>query len=72
MKYSILLEVVVNADPADLGGAARKGFNAIADKFNSGKPIEVYLLPQDGSDEAELGKAVLASCFKASSTPRQV
>ena len=70
MKYHILLQVEVNAAPADLGGAARKGFQAIADKFNSGQPVSIHLLPQDGSPEAVLADQILASCFQAHSKPK--
>jgi hypothetical protein len=69
MKYRILLALMVEADPADFGGAARAGFNALADKMNSDEPVEIHLLPQDGSPEAVLGERVLASCFKAESKP---
>jgi hypothetical protein len=69
MKYHILLALEVEADPADLGGAARKGFNKLAQHFNSGKPITLHLLPQDGSPEAVLQDRILAACFKADSKP---
>lgn len=69
MKYHILLALEVDADPADFGGAARKGFNALARKVNSGTPIELHLLPVDGSPEALMAEKVLASCFTASSKP---
>ena len=69
MKYHILLQVEIEAAPADLGGAARKGFNAIAKKFNSGQPITIHLLPQDGSPEALLQDKILDACFQAHSTP---
>lgn len=68
MKYRILLALTVEADPADFGGAARKGFNALATKFNSARPIEIHLMPQDGSPEAVLAERVLAACFTASAT----
>ena len=69
MKYRILLALEVEADPADFGGAARKGFNAIARQFNSGKPVEIHLLPADDSPEALMAERVLASCFTATSAP---
>jgi hypothetical protein len=70
MKYHILLALEVESDPADFGGAARQGFNLLAEKFNSGKPITLHLLPQDGSPEAVLQKKILAACFKADSKPK--
>ena len=70
MKYHILLALEVEALPADLGGAARKGFNKLAEHFNSGKPITLHLLPQDGSPEALLQDKILSACFKADSKPK--
>lgn len=70
MKYHILLQVEVSAAPADLAGAARKGFNAIADKFNNGQPVTIHLLPQDGSPEHLLADKILDSCFQAHSKPK--
>jgi hypothetical protein len=70
MKYHILLALEVEALPADLGGAARKGFDKLAEQFNSDQPITLHLLPQDGSPEAVLQKKILACCFKADSKPK--
>jgi hypothetical protein len=70
MKYHILLQVTINAAPTDLAGAARKGFDAIANKFNSGEPLTIHLLPQDGSPEALLQDQILDACFQAHSVPK--
>lgn len=70
MKYRILLPLTIEAAPADVAGAAKKGFQALADLFNSGEPVTIHLLPQDGSEEAVLGESVLNACFQAHSTPK--
>lgn len=66
MKYLILLPLTVEADPADFGDAGRKGFDALADLFNSGQPVTIHLLPLDDSPEARMGQKVLNCCFTAS------
>lgn len=69
MKYHILIPITVEAEPADLGGAARKGFKALADMVNDRKLITIHMLPQDGSTEAVLAQKVLDCCFTATSKP---
>jgi hypothetical protein len=69
MRYRILIALTVEAAPADLGSAADKGFQAVADLYNEGKPITIHLLPQDGSAEAQIAEKVLNACFTATSTP---
>ncbi len=69
MKYLVLLALEVEADPADLGGAARKGFNALARLVNSGAPIQLHLVPEDGDPEGMLARRLLNSSFKAQSKP---
>ncbi|WP_210116245.1 hypothetical protein [Hymenobacter fodinae] len=68
MKYTVLLPVTIEADPADFRGAAQKGFEAIADLYNGYRPAKIHLVPQDGSDEANLTQAILSSTFTASTT----
>lgn len=70
MKYLILLPVVVEADPADFGGAARKGFEAIADYFNEPSEMTVHLVPLDDGEEAKAACKVLNCTFKATTTPQ--
>ncbi len=70
MKYRILIPLIVEADPADIAGAAQEGFQAVADLFNNGDPLCLHILPQDGSPEALTAERVLSACFTASSIPQ--
>jgi len=70
MKYRILLALEVEADPADVGAAAQQGFKALAQLFNSRRPVTLHLLPQDGSHEALLTEQILDVCFQAHSKPK--
>ena len=65
MKYHIILALEVTADPGDIAGAARKGFDALAQQFNTNKPIKLKILMQDGSEEAELLPRILKASFGA-------
>ena len=70
MKWKVILEVEVTAAPGDFGGAASKGFKAIAKKFNNEELLKVKLLPMDGSAESELYTRAMDSCLGAETTPR--
>ena len=69
MKYHILLAMVVEADPHDYRMAATKGYLELAKTVNGRKPVDLHLLPIDGSPEADLTKQVLDCCFMATSKP---
>jgi len=65
MKWLVLLPVTVEADPADFATAGQLGMEAIGEFFTEEREMKVHLLMQDGSDEVEMLKAILAGTLSA-------